>query len=108
MSELLLGIFGNEFIVGKTALLILLFGQIINILCGSVGYILMMTNKQEILRNIIIFSAFLNIILNILLIPKYGINGAAISSAISVAVWNIYSLIYIYRKYGFITTSILK
>ena len=107
-SEFLLGIFGNEFKNGKLVLLILLFGQFINILCGSVGYILMMTNKQNLLLNIIIFSAILNIILNIILIPIYGIMGAAVASTISMICWNLIAMIYVYKEYGFITTSIIK
>ena len=45
-AEFLLKIFGLDFIEGKTALYVLLFGQFINVLCGPVGYILMMTNNK--------------------------------------------------------------
>ena len=107
-AEFLLNIFGLEFIEGKAALYVLLFGQLINVLCGPVGYILMMTNKQKILRNIIIVSALLNISLNILLIPVYGILGAAFATTASLILWNISSLIYVYKKYGFITINITK
>ena len=100
--------FGLDFIEGKTALYVLLFGQLINVLCGPVGYILMMTNKQKILRNIIVVSALLNISLNILLIPEYGILGAAFATTASLILWNISSLIYVYKKYGFITINIAK
>jgi len=107
-AEFILSIFGDDFISGKISLLILLIGQLVNVLSGSVGYILMMTNKQMILRNIVFCSALLNILFNFILIPKYGIIGSAISSTLSLALWNICSVLYIYRKYGFITTSIFK
>ena len=107
-ADFLLGIFGLDFKDGKIALYVLLFGQFINILCGSVGYILMMTNKQKILRNIMIVATLSNIILNIILIPIYGILGAAISTTVAVMIWNISSLIYIYKEYGFITINIIK
>jgi len=107
-ADFLLNIFGLEFIEGKRALYVLLFGQFINVLCGSVGYILMMTNKQKILRNIIVVSASLNFALNILLIPIYGILGAAIATTTSLILWNILSLLYVYKQYGFITINIVK
>ena len=107
-SEFFLSIFGNEFINAKYSLWILLLGQFFNILCGSVGYILMMTGNEKILRNIIIISALINIILNILLIPVFGILGAAIASTSSMIFWNITSLLYIYNKYNFITINIIR
>jgi len=107
-AEFFLNIFGQEFIQGRYPLYILLIGQTFNVMCGSVGYILMMTDKQKILRNIIVCSAILNIILNIILIPLYGILGAATASTISMILWNFSALIYIYNKYGFLTTNIFK
>ena len=107
-AEFFLNIFGEEFKQGKYPLYILLVGQLFNVMCGSVGYILMMTDKQKILRNIIVCSAILNIILNIILIPLYGILGAATASTISMILWNFSALIYIYNKYGFLTTNIFK
>jgi O-antigen/teichoic acid export membrane protein len=107
-SESLLRVFGYEFVNAEFSLRVLLIGQFFNILCGSVGYILMMTGNEKILRNIIISSALINIILNIILIPQFGILGAAIASAISMIIWNITALIYIYNKYNFSTINILK
>ncbi len=51
--------------MANKTLYILVAGQFINVLCGSVGYILMMTEKQNIFKNIMIFATCVNIILNI-------------------------------------------
>ena len=59
--EFLLSFFGPEFIVGKTALYILLIGQIINAFSGSVGVIMQMTGKEKLFQNILILALFLNI-----------------------------------------------
>ena len=107
-ADFFLSIFGEEFKGGRNALYILLIGQGFNVLCGSVGYILMMTDKQKVLRNIIFCSAILNIILNIALIPTYGMLGAAFASTISMILWNLSAVIYIYNKYDFITINIFK
>lgn len=98
-----MGLFGKEFISGKNALIFLSIGQFVNAISGSVGYFLQMTGNQNIFRNIIGISSLLNIILNIILIPQYGINGAAIASMVSMMVWNISSIVYIYKKFGILT-----
>ena len=67
-----------------------------------------MTGLEKVLRNIIIVSGILNIVLNIVLIPYYGILGASIASAFSLILWNIWALLYIYNKYGFLTINIIK
>ena len=91
----ILSIFGEEFSKASTALIILCFGQLFNAVCGPVGSILQMTGRQIIFRNILIVAFLLNIVLNLLLAPKYGITGVAISTAISLATWNILSVSYI-------------
>ena len=49
-----------------------------------------------------------NILLNILLIPKFGIEGAAIASAFSMIFWNLSSVLYIYKKYNVLTFLSIK
>ena len=100
-GQLILEIYGTDFTVGYTALLLLTFGQFINSISGSVGYLLNMTGHHKIFQNIILLSAIINILLNYLLIPKYGINGAAFASMISIISWNIIATIYIKKIFGF-------
>jgi O-antigen/teichoic acid export membrane protein len=90
--------FGQEFTIGSSALILISIGQIVNVMVGPAGYLNTMTGnpQYELYNNFIVL--FLNIILNYLLIPIYGINGAAIASAISVGVSNLYRLFLVYRK----------
>lgn len=101
-GKLVLSIFGKEFIIGYFALVLLVIGQFINSAAGSVGYFLDMTGHQKSFRNIVFFSLILNVGLNLVLIPIYGINGAAFASMVSISVWNIASAIYIRTKFGFL------
>ena len=101
--EFLLSFFGSEFIVGKTALYILLIGQIINAFSGSVGVIMQMTGKEKLFQNLLILALFINIGLNFLLIPNYGIEGAAIASSASIIFWNLTSVGYIYKQHQVLT-----
>lgn len=110
LPEFLLSIFGEEFIPGTTALLILLAGQAFNAFAGSTMNVLNMTHKEKVGRNILLIGVCVNFILNIILIPRYGINGAAIATASSSILWNLLAIVYIYRQYGFLTfpVKILK
>ena len=101
--EFLLSFFGIEFVMAKTTLLILLIGQIVNAMSGSVGFILQMTGKEKVYQNILLLALVFNIVLNIVLIPIYGIEGAAIASAFSLLFWNLSSVCYIYKKYNVLT-----
>ena len=101
--EFLLGLFGKEFKVGVTAFIFLSCGKLFSSFSGSVGNILQMTGNQNILAKILAFSAILNIALNLYLIPKYGINGAALASMISIIVWNSAMILAVKNKLGFYT-----
>jgi O-antigen/teichoic acid export membrane protein len=103
-----LGLFGQEFVFGKWTLIFFTIGQFINAISGSVGLILQMTGKQKVFLNIIITSTVINIILNVILIPKFGITGAAISSMISMVVWNLISIIMVRKYYMILTLYIPK
>ncbi len=97
-SKFLLGYFGDEFIKGNTALVILIISQFMNVYVGSVGYMLQMTGAQHIFQNILLLSVVINFIIGYNIIPEFGINGAALSSAISTILWNILGYIYIKKK----------
>ena len=45
-------------------------------------------------------SVVMNILLNILLIKDYGIEGVAIATAVSMAAWNLIMLYYLRKKTG--------
>ncbi len=104
----LLGIFGEEFVAGKMSLIILSIGQIFSAFSGSTIHVLNMTGKESAAKNILITTALLNLLLNYLLVPKYGINGAAIATAISTIIWNILAEISIYRHLKFLTYPLIS
>lgn len=96
-----LRLFGPEFGKAAPALVILSLGQFINVITGSVGYLLMMCGQERALRNNIILMTILNVILNILLVPPFGIIGAALAMASSLALMNVISLALVRSKLGF-------
>lgn len=100
--EYILNLFGQEFKTGVTSLRILSIGFFFSVLAGSVISILNMTGEAHKVKNILIISVVLNLFLNRVLIPLWGINGAAIATSTTTIFWNFISLIYIYRKFKFI------
>lgn len=98
-----MGLFGDEFVAGYRALIILSIGQFVNAFCGSVGYLLTMTGNQDVFRNIYFISTILNLLLCFILIPLLGVDGAALSFSISMIFWNVLSLIIVKKKFGFVT-----
>ncbi len=85
----ILSLFGNEFKQGFFVLIILSIAQLVNVCAGSVGIFLQMTGYQKFHQNVILIGAILNIVLNYFLIPRIGMAGAAIASAVSMVVWNL-------------------
>ena len=100
-SNHILSVFGSEFIIGSTVVIILCFGQFINVATGSVGQILAMTNREKLLRKSILIGMCTNILLNFFLVPKYGINGAAIATSFSWTISNIFALYYVRMEFHF-------
>lgn len=88
-DEFLIFVFGQEYKLASIPLFILCIGQIVNSMMGVNGVILNMTNYAKESAYIVGIGAVLNMVLNAILIPYYGIVGAAIATATSLAVWNI-------------------
>ncbi len=95
-----LSLFGSEFSQGTKALIILCVGQIVNVVTGSVGLLLNMTGNERYTSISRGGSTILNIILNALLIPHWGLEGAAIATASSSILINIENTIWVRKKLG--------
>lgn len=103
LPELVLTIFGEQFKQGAVVLVILAIGQFINVATGSVGYLLMMSGNERLLRNNLLFSALLGMLLNLWLIPNYGIIGAAVGAALVLSLQNLVSMMIVWKKLKIMT-----
>ena len=100
LPEWVLSIFGEQFKQGAIVLMIISVGQFVNVATGSVGNLLMMTGHERLLRNNLIFSAFTGILLSVWLIPRYGIVGAAVSTAFILSIQNLIAVVQVRMKLG--------
>ena len=97
----LLAVFGSEFTQADTTLRLLAAGQIVNATVGPVGYVLTMTGRQKLNLVNSIALAGVNIILSIVMIPRWGIVGAGLATAISLSLINAVRVIQVKTLYGF-------
>jgi len=100
LGRMLLGMFGGPFVHAYPALLILLAGYAVNVLAGITTPLLIQTGHQNTTALIMTTSAVANILLNYLLIPVFGLNGAALSTTMVMIVWNVSMVWYARRKIG--------
>jgi O-antigen/teichoic acid export membrane protein len=87
-GKLILGLFGGEFVAGYTSLIILVAGHVLAALFGPMTSLLIMTDKQIYAAVIHVLSIIFSVILNLILIPRFGIAGAATATAVTLVVTN--------------------
>jgi O-antigen/teichoic acid export membrane protein len=96
----LLHVFGNGFSSGATALAILALGQLVNIGTGTVAGLIAMVGRarMSLLTSVLFLS--LSLLLDFLLIPPWGVLGAAIANATSLAAVNVLRVIQVRQVLG--------
>lgn len=95
-----LELFGAGFAVAYVPLLIILGGQCVNAATGPVGFLMTMTRFEAQAPWIFGGGAALNLLLSVLLIPPWGIFGAAIATAAATIAWNLIALAFVRRRLG--------
>ena len=103
-----MGWFGEAFEAGATCLVWLAAGQAVNALCGPVMYLLNMTGHERPAQRIVWAAALVNLALNLWAIPRFGIAGAAVATALSMALWNVAAAVAVKRLLGLSVWDALK
>jgi O-antigen/teichoic acid export membrane protein len=82
----LLWLYGPAYASGVTAMGLLVCGHLINGVLGLTGYVIVMSGRSGLFFWDNLSAAVVNLVLSFLLIPRYGVTGAAVASLISVAI----------------------
>jgi O-antigen/teichoic acid export membrane protein len=93
----LMRIFGRDFETGWPILIIGTIGQLVNCAVGSVGTLLLMSGNQSRLVRIQVVMAGVMVVLNLALVPRWGIIGAATAAALTNAFANLWYLAEVHR-----------
>ena len=88
-KPLIVYFYGADYESAYYILLVLSFGQIVNMAFGSVGTILNMTKNESHAVNPMLFTIIINVVLDIMLIYLFGVYGAATAAVISMVLWNV-------------------
>ncbi len=105
--ELILSLFGDDYIQASDILVILAIAQLINISTGSVGFLLNMSGFHNLQRNIIIFSSCLSLMVGIIATMNWGLHGAILMITLSLVLNNLLSCYFVYKKLGINTIKCL-
>lgn len=105
-----LSIFGPHFVVGTSVTVILGLVQFINCSVGPTGGMITMSGHPKINMMNSIMLLCCNIVLNYLLIPRYGLLGAATATGISIVAVNMIRIVEVYSllKFHLYDTSFIK
>ena len=98
LTELVLSIFGEAFTAGTVALRILLLGQIVNAAAGSVGPLLTMTGHERQATIVMAMATLAVVALDVVLIPQFGLVGAAVAATLAQVGWNLAFAVLVWRK----------
>lgn len=91
-SNQVLRIMGEQYLDGENALKILVLGQFINAAVGPVALTLMMCGRPRIVLITSLAGFGFDLSMCFLLIPPYGVEGAALASAAAMTVFNLSTL----------------
>ena len=85
----LLTLFGEAFTTGYGVLVVLSVGRMVHSWTGPVGFLMTMTEHQAVALRLQVMNAVLSVLLNITLIPPFGMIGAALASSSVLVIWNL-------------------
>ncbi len=97
--------YGSEFEAGYIVLVILTIGQMIKAGSGMVGSMFQMTGEHKIYMKINIVFGILNIILNLVFVPVYGMLGAALATSFCLSMVDIISIFVIHKRLSVLTMA---
>lgn len=89
-GEIVLSLFGDEFTGAYWALMIVALGQLVNACAGPVGYLMALTGYERVAARVYGVTALINVPLNYTLIAYVGLEGAAIATAVTMGMWNVW------------------
>ncbi|MEO1053529.1 MAG: oligosaccharide flippase family protein [Bacteroidota bacterium] len=92
---------GESFEVGKTVVIIIGAAKLIDMTASINSEIIILSKYYRVNLLMIAILAVTTILSNLILIPTYGINGAAIASAFSVLMFNLSKFLFIKLKLGY-------
>jgi O-antigen/teichoic acid export membrane protein len=105
-ADQILGIFGGGFAGASVALRILVAGELVKVVMGFGGVALVMTSHEKSMARAATLGVALNVSVALVLIPLWGVEGAATASAVSAVVSSAYIAWLSWRRLGIYAPAI--
>lgn len=102
-SNFIIQLFGPEYSEASLLFVIMAIGQYINVLTGSVGYILNMSGHYKDFMKLYVFGGMCTLILSLILVNLFSVVGAAIATSIGLISFNLAAVCVVKRRLGFWT-----
>jgi O-antigen/teichoic acid export membrane protein len=93
-------LYGPSYARGAWPLALLAIGQTVNAATGPCGHVVTMIGRADLVLKNSLIALVLNVLLNVALIPPYGMVGAGLAWGISIVIWNLIRLWQVYRVLG--------
>jgi O-antigen/teichoic acid export membrane protein len=91
---------GDEYGAAKYIVIMLCVAKIIDMATGLNNQIFSMSNKYKFLMVFLLIAVLLNVGLNLVLIPLYGVEGSAIATIISIVIYNFMKYVFLKVKFN--------
>jgi O-antigen/teichoic acid export membrane protein len=104
LAPTVLAVFGAGFEAGATSVRLLAIGEVVNVVTGFGGLVLVMTGHERDLARSVALGAAVNLALTAALIPIAGVEGAAIGTATGIALSNVVMARLAWKRLGVWTT----
>jgi O-antigen/teichoic acid export membrane protein len=91
-SPVLRVLYQHSYSRGTWPLILLALAQIVNAMTGPCGHIVTMSGRSDLVFLNSVAALVVNLVLNVVLIPPYGMIGAGAAWAISIVFWNLLRL----------------
>ncbi len=102
----ILGLFGSGFEAGRSALLVLLAAQVFKAGLGAPTMLVVMSGQQKRVAQIYLASAAIDVVLLMVLVPRFGLLGASLASFAAIVTTQVVLCVLAARHAG-VNTSIL-
>lgn len=90
-----LSLFGDQYTQAMGVFYVLAGSHLVSAITGPTSTLMNMTGHHKRVAILFALAATINIVLNYLLIPHYGLLGAAIATLISASLWKLYSIYFV-------------
>ncbi|AOS97219.1 Polysaccharide biosynthesis protein [Microbulbifer aggregans] len=99
-GKAILAFFGAEYQAAYWALVILSAGWLVCVIVGPTSEILLMTDRTREVRKSLIVSSIITVILSLILIPLFRVEGAAIAGALGLTALSLQNYAKVKKAYG--------